>query len=109
MNTLEETKLPTLEDFIFNELPKCVTILPEDWEGKTKRALITFEVSNQAIENDDFDLRGFFKSKFINSLEAIQKQNNTEKLCLTHQLTMAVDSVSDKDITKFYIHIEYSI
>ena len=104
-----KANMTTLEDILFVGLPECVTILPEDWEGNTKRSLIKFRVSNQAIENCEFDLRGFVKSKFNNALKAIQKRENIEKLCMTHHLSMIVDQVSNKVSTIFYIHIEYAI
>ena len=104
-----ETNIQTLEDLLFVELPECMTILPEDWDGKTERALIKFRVSKQAVDNDEFDLRGYVKSKFNNALKAIRKRKNIEKLCITHYLNMAVDSVSDMDSIIIYIHIKYSI
>lgn len=104
-----KTDMTTLEDILFVGLPECVYILSEDWEGTTERNLIKFRVSKQAIENDEFDLRGFVKSKFITALKAIRRRKNFEKLCMTHNLSMIVDEVSDKVSTIFYIHIEYSI
>lgn len=94
-----------LEDILFVGLPEFVNILPEDWEGNTVRELIKIRVSKQAIENDEFDLRGFVKSKFNNSLKAIRKRKNVEKLCLTHHLSVIIVGMSDK-VSTIFVHIE---
>ena len=94
-----------LEDILFVGLPEFVNILPEDWEGNTVRMLIKIRVSKQAIENDEFDLRGFVKSKFNNSLKVIRKRKNIEKLCLTHHLSVIIDGMSD-NVSTIFVHIE---
>ena len=94
-----------LEDIFFVGLPEFVNILPEDWEGNTVRDLIKIRVSKQAIENDEFDLRGFVKSKFTNSLKVIRKRKNIEKLCLTHHLSVIIVEMSDK-VSTIFVHIE---
>lgn len=94
-----------LEDILFVGLPEFVHILPEDWKGNTVRELIKIRVSKQAIENDEFDLRGFVKSKFNNSLKVIRKRKDIEKLCLTHHLSVIIDGMSDK-VSTIFVQIE---
>ena len=109
MNGELKTDMPTVADLLLVNLPDCVELLPEDWEGKTERAWIRLTVSQQAVNNPKFSLRGFVKSKFNNSLSAIRKRRNVEKLCMTHYLAVTVDQVSDKERVIFHIYIEYAI
>ena len=104
-----ETGVPTIEDLLLVNLPEGVTLLPEDWEGKSERAWMRLTLSKQAIENEKFPMRAFVKAKFNNSLTVIRKRKNMEQLCLTHYFCMTVDPVSDKNVTIFHIYIEYAI
>ena len=104
-----ETGVPTIEDLLLVNLPEGVTLLPEDWEGKSERAWMRLTLSKQAIENEKFPMRAFVKAKFNSSLTAIRKRKNMEQLCLTHHFCMTVDPVSDKNVTIFHIYIEYAI
>ena len=104
-----ETGVPTIEDLLLVNLPEGVTLLPEDWEGKTERAWMRLTLSKQAIENEKFPLRAFVKSKFNNSLTALRKRKNFEQLSLLRRMTLSIDTVSDKHVTIFHIYIEYSI
>ena len=103
------TGIQTIEDLLMVNLPEGVTLLPEDWEGKTERAWIRLTLSKQAIENDKFPMRAFIKSKFNNSLTALRKRKKLEQLCMTHYFTMTVDTASDKHVAVFHIFIEYAL
>lgn len=109
MNGEIKTGVQTIEDMLLVNLPDGVTLLPEDWKGKTERVWIRLTLSKQAIENDKFPMRAFVKSKFNNSLTALRKGKNMEQLCMTHHFTITVDSVSDKKVTIFHIFVEYAI
>ena len=104
-----ETGVPTIDDMLLVNLPEGVTLLPENWEGKSERAWMRLTLSKQAIENEKFPMRAFVKAKFNNSLTAIRKRKNMEQLCLTHYFCMTVDTVSDKRAAIFHIYIEYAI
>jgi hypothetical protein len=109
MNGELKTDMPTIDDLLLVNLPDGVTLLPEDWEGKSERAWMRLTLSKQAIENEKFPLRAFIKSKFNNSLTALRKKKKMEQLCMTHHFTITVDQVSDKNVTIFHIYIEYAI
>ena len=109
MNGEINTGYSTAEDLLLVNLPEGVTLLPEDWDGKSERVWMRLTLSKQAIENEKFPMRAFVKAKFNNSLTAIRKRKNMEQLCLTHYFCMTVDTVSDKRATIFHIYIEYAI
>lgn len=96
----------TLQDLI-GEIPPWLILLPEDWKGETTRELITMMVSNQAIENDNFDLKGYISVKFVLSLKHIMRKHGMKELHLTQHFTVIVDDFKCKGVTFFYIHIEY--
>lgn len=104
-----ETGVPTIDDLLLVNLPEGVTLLPEDWDGKSERVCVSLTVSKQAFENDKFPLRTFVKAKFNNMLTAIRKRKNMEQLCLTRSFCMTVDTVSDMREAIFYIYIKYAI
>lgn len=109
MNGELKTEMPTIDDLLLVNLPDGVTLLPEDWEGKSERAWMRLTLSKQAIENEKFPLRAFIKSKFNNGLTALRKRKNFEQLSLLRRMTFSIDTVSDMHVTIFHIYIEYSI
>lgn len=101
------TEYPKAEDLFLNDLPDGVTLLPDDWEGPTTRMAFRSTVSNDAIENEEFDLRGFLKDGFNNVLTAIRKDKGLDVLSLTHRMSVSTDRISDPQKTHFDFHIEY--
>ena len=90
------------------DLPEGVTLLPHNYDGPTTRAEIMFAVSQQAVKNEKFDLAGFIKGKFDNTLTAIRRRRNIKELRLTRRLMMVIDPKSGPEKTKIYFHIEYA-
>ena len=104
-----KTGYPTAEDLLLVNLPDGVTLLPEDWEGKSERAWMRLTLSKQAIENEKFPIKAFIKSKFNNSLTALRKRKKMEQLRMVRYLHLSIDTVSDKNVTIFHIFIEYAL
>lgn len=96
------------EDLFLKDLPPCVSLLPNDWEGETTRVKMTFAVSQQAVNNEKFDLNGFIKAKLDNTLTAIRHRRNIKELRLTHRLQVVIDPKSGREKTQIYFHIEYA-
>lgn len=109
MNGELNTGYPTAEDLLLVNLPDNVTLLSEDWEGKSERAWMRLTLSKQAIENKKFPLRAFIKSKFNNSLTALRKRKKMEQLRMVRYLHLSIDTMSDKHVTIFHIYIEYAL
>lgn len=97
-----------IEDILLSDLPAGVTLLPNDWEGETKRVMLKFAVSQQAVNNKKFDLRGFIKAKFDNALTAIRRRRGFDGLRLKPQLRMTIDPNRGNGKTMVYIFIEYA-
>ena len=95
------------EDLFLRDLPQGVTLLPKDWEGDTTRAELKFGVSRQAIENEKFDLQGFIKTKFDNTLMAIRRRKGLDELHLLRRLRVVIDPLSGHTKTQIYLYIEY--
>ena len=68
MNGELKSDMPTIEDLLLVNLPEGVTLLPEDWEGKTERAWMRLTLSKQAIENEKFPMRAFVKAKALSMM-----------------------------------------
>lgn len=109
MNGELNTGYPTIDDLLLVNLPDNVTLLPEDWDGKSERAWMRLTLSKRAIENEKFPLRAFVKSKFNNGLTALRKKKKMEQLCMLRRMQLSIDTVSDKNVTIFHIYIEYAI
>ena len=96
------------ENSLLINLPAGVTLLPNDWEGETKRVVLKFAVSQQAVNNKKFDLQGFIKAKFDNALTAIRHRIGVNELHLTRRIRVAIDVISDHKKIRIYIDIEYA-
>ena len=94
------------EDLFLKDLPPCVSLLPKDWEGETTRVKITFAVSRQAVNNEKFDVQGFIKAKFDNTLKAIRHMRGIDELRLTRRIS--VTTMSGREKVQIYIHIEHA-
>ena len=70
--------------------------------------MLKFAVSQQAVKNEKFDLTGFIKAKLERTLTAIRHRRNIKELRLTRRLQMVIDSVSSREKTQIYFHIEYA-
>lgn len=97
----------TLKDII-GDTPEWIKFLPDDFKGATKRAYIKFAVSDVAIRNATFDLKGFTSAKFILSLKHIMENYGMTEIRLTNNFLAVVDAVSNKEVTFFRFHIEYA-
>lgn len=98
--------VPAIEKFL-KDLPEGVILLPDNWEGETTRAMLTFSVSHQAENNEKFDLDGFLKKKLCNALTAIRRRAKVEELRLTRRFHVVIDPIKHKN-TQIYFHIEYA-
>ena len=96
------------EDLFLKDLPPCVSLLPNDWEGETTRVKMTFAVSRQAVNNEKFDVQGFIKAKFDNTLKAIRHRRGIDELRLTRRISVTIDPMSGREKVQIYIHIEYA-
>lgn len=101
-------EVPTVEGIFLSNLPFGVTLLPEKWQGDTTRATLKFAISQQAVNNKKFDLRGFVKLKFNNALTAIRHRRGINELHLTRRIRVAIDGTSEHKKTQIYIYIEYA-
>jgi len=90
------------------DLPEGVTLLPPNFEGETTRVTLKFAVSQQAINNDKFDLNGFVKAKLDHTLTAIRHRRNIKELLLTRRFQVVIDPKSGHEKTQIYFHIEYA-
>ena len=97
---------PTAADTFLNELPPGVTLLPEEWHGDTVRVVAEFAISQQAIKNAKFDVEGFIKAKFNNTLTAIRHRRDIKELRLPRRLCVTIDPGPKK--TKIYFYFEYA-
>ena len=102
------TRTPSVEEMFLKDLPEGVTLLPSDWEGETTRVTLKFAVSQQAVNNEKFDLNGFIKAKLDRTLTAIRQRRNIKELRLTRRLQVVIDAMSDREKTQIYFHIEYA-
>ena len=98
----------SVEDMFLKDLPPGVTLLPKDWEGETTRAYLKFAISDQAIKNEKFDLKGFIKGKFDVSLMAIKRRRCLKELRLKHWLHASIDPKHTSKRTHIYIFLEYA-
>ena len=98
----------SVEEMFLKDLPEGVTLLPNDWEGETTRVTLKFAVSQQAVKNEKFDLKGFIKAKLDNTLTAIRQRRNIKELRLTRLLQVVIDPKSGHEKTQIYFHIEYA-
>ena len=98
----------SVEDILLKDLPPDVTLLPKDWEGKTTRAYLDFSVSQQAVNNKKFDLKGFIKKKFNIALSAIRRRKGVNELRLSQKIRMVVNQYSGHKKTHILIFIEYA-
>ena len=97
-----------IKNIFLSDLPAGVTLLPNDWEGETKRVMLKFAVSQQAVNNKKFDLQGFIKAKFDNGLTAIRRRKGNNELHLTRRIRVAIDEISEHEKARIYIYIEYA-
>ena len=98
----------SVEEMFLKDLPEGVTLLASDWEGETTRVTLKFAVSQQAVKNEKFDLKGFIKAKLDNTLTAIRQRRNIKELRLTRRLQVVIDAMSVREKTQIYFHIEYA-
>lgn len=98
----------SVEDMFLKDLPEGVTLLPKDWQGETTRVDLKFAVSEQAISNKKFDLQGFIKAKFDNTLKAIRQRRHIDDLRLARRLYVIIDTKSAPEKTQVHFHIEYA-
>ena len=98
----------SVEEMFLKDLPEGVTLLPRNFEGETTRVMLKFAVSQQAVNNEKFDLNGFIKAKLDNTLTAIRHRRNIKELRLTHRFHCIIDPKVEPEKTKVYFHIEYA-
>ena len=98
---------PTAADTFLNELPSGVTLLPEEWHGDTVRVMAEFAISQQAIKNAKFDVEGFIKAKFNNTLTAIRQRRGIKELRIPRRLCVIIDPNKKPEKTKVYFYFEY--
>jgi hypothetical protein len=98
----------SVEKAFLKDLPAGVTLLPDNFEGETTRVRLKFAVSQQAVNNEKFDLNGFIKTKLDNTLTAIRHRRNIKELRLTRRLQVVIDPKSGHEKTQIYFHIEYA-
>jgi hypothetical protein len=98
---------PTAADVFLNELPPGVTLLPEEWHGETVIVKAKFAISQQAIKNAKFDVEGFIKAKFNNTLTAIRHRRGIKELRLPRRLCVILDPKKGSEKTKIYFYFEY--
>lgn len=96
------------EEMFLKDLPKGVTLLPRNFEGETTSVMLKFSVSQQAVNNEKFDLNGFIKAKLDNTLTVIRRRRNIKELRLTRQLQAVIDPKSGREKTQIYFHINYA-
>ena len=98
----------SVEDMLLKDLPPGVTLLPKDWDGETTRVRLNFALSRQAVNNEKFDVQGFIKAKFDNTLKAIRQRRGIDELRLTRRISVTIDPMSGREKVQIYIHIEYA-
>ena len=98
----------SVEEMFLKDLPEGVTLLPHNFEGDTTRVKLKFSVSQQAVNNEKFDLEGFIKAKLDRTLTAIRHRRNIKELRLIRRLQVVIDPKSGREKTKICIHIEYA-
>ena len=98
----------SVEKAFLKDLPEGVTLLPDNFEGETTRVKLKFAVSQQAANNEKFDLNGFIKTKLDNTLTAIRHRRNMKELRLTRRLQVVIEPKSGHEKTQIYFHIEYA-
>lgn len=98
----------SVEEMFLKNLPEWVTLLPHNFEGETTRVILNFAVSQQAVNNEKFDLSGFIKAKLDNTLTAIRHRRNIKELRLTRRLKVVIDPKSGRKKTQIYFYIEYA-
>ena len=86
----------SVEEMFLKDLPEGVTLLPHNFEGDTTRVMLKFAVSQQAVNNEKFDLNGFIKAKLDNTLTAIRHRRNIKELRLTRRLQVVIDRRADE-------------
>ena len=102
------TSTASPEEIFLKDLPEGVMLLPHNFEGETERVMLKFAVSQQAVNNKKFDLKGFIKTKLDNALTASRHRKNIKELRLTRRLQMVIDPTSGREKTQIYFHIEYA-
>ena len=103
-----KSRLALIDDRFLEDLPDGVTLLPKDWSGETTRIVMNFPVSTQAFKNPKFDLQGFIKAKFDNTLKAIRQRRHIDELRLARRLRVTIDPKSTPEKTQVHFHIEYA-
>ena len=98
----------SVEETFLKDLPEGVTLLPPNFDGETTRVVLKFAVSQQAVNNEKFDINGFIKAKLDNTLTAIRHRRNIKELRLTRRLQVFIDPKSGREKTQIYFHIEYA-
>ena len=98
----------SVEEMFLQDLPEGVTLLPHYFEGETTRVMLKFAVSQQAVNNEKFDLNGFIKAKLDRTLTAIRHRQNMKELRLTRRLQVVIDPKSGHEKTQIYFHIEFA-
>ena len=96
----------SVEEMFLKDLPKGVTLLPHNFEGETTRVKLEFAVSQQAVNNEKFDLKGFIKAKLDRTLTSIRHRRNIKELRLTRRLQVVIDPKSGPEKTKIYFYVE---
>ena len=99
---------PSVEETFLKDLPEGVTLLPPNFDGETTRVVLKFAVSQQAVNNEKFDINGFIQAKLDNTLTAIRHRRNIKELRLTRRLQVFIDPKSGREKTQIYFHIEYA-
>jgi hypothetical protein len=103
-----ETGTVSVEEMLLKDLPEGVTLLPHNFEGETTRVMLKFAISQQAVNNKKFDLKGFIKAKLDNSLTAIRHRRNIDELRLSRRIIVMIDPISGLKKPQIYFHIEYA-
>lgn len=98
----------SVEEMFLKDLPEWVTLLPHNFEDETTRVMLKFAVSQQAVNNEKFDLNGFIKARLDNTLTSIRHRQNINELRLTRRLQVVIDPKSERGKTQIYFHIEYA-
>lgn len=100
------TKDITIED-VLTDMPDWIKMLPESWDGPTKRIYMNFPISKIALKNEDLDVKGFISFKLKSSLLSIMRKHLLSEIHLTNHFLMFIDNKWNRyDV---HIHLEYFV
>lgn len=100
------TKDITLKD-VLTDMPDWIKMLPESWDGPTKRIYINLPISKIALKNSDFDAKSFISFKLKSSLLTIMHKHLLSEIHLTNHFLMFIDDKWNR--SDVHIHLEYSV